>query len=153
MSYEPCKPTWRTFMTYLPDLPIWPTTFLYKTFSSIQTLCRAVSQFLRCLNFWIKVWKRTDPLPPRLWKPIIWMRFFKDGFPSKLVTLSDPSRIFNLWSFQKYISFYVYFSKVYFANNFPTISDIGNRRCLCKNFLPGVNFFPTLNATSRISTV
>ena len=49
---------WPTYPTYLPDLPIWPTFLAHlpdlptwqKTFSLIQTLTRAVSQFLRCLK-------------------------------------------------------------------------------------------------------
>ena len=59
----------KTYLTYLPELPSWPTwptnlnnlnlnlnlnlnhpSFPQKTFSTIQTLNRAVSQFLRCLE-------------------------------------------------------------------------------------------------------
>jgi len=35
-------------LTYLPDIPFWPSYLTKKTFSSIQTLTRAASQFLRC---------------------------------------------------------------------------------------------------------
>ena len=39
-----------TYLTYLTDLPIWPSypTWQKKTFSLIQTITRAVSQFLWC---------------------------------------------------------------------------------------------------------
>ena len=93
---------WAMSLANLPDLPIWPNTFLYKTFSSIQTLCRAVSQFLRCLNFWIKVWKRTDPLPPPFVK-IFHMNvvFLKNGFPK---WVSHTFRFFILSLQKKYKS-------------------------------------------------
>ena len=53
------RPTWPTYLNYLPDLPTWPIfqtkptwptylTYLQKTFSTIQTLNWSVSQFLQC---------------------------------------------------------------------------------------------------------
>ena len=39
-----------TYLTYLTDLPIWPSYLTKKTFSLIETITRAVSQFLRCFD-------------------------------------------------------------------------------------------------------
>ena len=37
-------------LTYLPDIHFWPSYLTKETFSLIQTLNRAVSQFLRCFS-------------------------------------------------------------------------------------------------------
>ena len=62
--------TWPTYLSIPPDLPTWPfyLTFLpyKKTFFTIQTLTRVVSQYLRCfflLFAWCPVqrsWSRTS---------------------------------------------------------------------------------------------
>ena len=130
---------WAMSLANLPDLPIWPNTFLFKTFSSIQTLCRAVSQFLRCLNFWIKVWKTDWPPSP----PVCENLSYECGFLRMASLVSYHPLGFLISGLSRNIfPFMCIFPKSIFANNFPTISDIGNRRCLCKNFLPGVIFFP-----------
>ena len=47
-SWPQQPPTPSTLFPYFP--PFLPTSFLQKTFSTIQTLNRTVSQFLRCLS-------------------------------------------------------------------------------------------------------
>ena len=41
-----------TWPAYLPDLTSWPTFLTKQTFSLVQALTRAVSQFLQCLTKW-----------------------------------------------------------------------------------------------------
>ena len=55
LTNQPDLSTWPGYPTYLPDLPTWPTHLTKKTFSTIQTLTRAVSQFMRCFVYLLNV--------------------------------------------------------------------------------------------------
>ena len=93
--------TWPTYLTYLPTWPTWPSYLTKKPFSLIQTLTRAVLQFLQCFCYniraiLVKNILDKNRLPPNMKQKTL---------PSSIWTLS--SSFFLLMNLGCWINFWI----------------------------------------------